>query len=97
MATITFKTTISDADLQAIANTHGYSETITTTVDGKEETTTNPQTFQEFAVNYLGSKCLLVCEHEITYPSTNDLSPKDFATLKESTLTTLKENSTITF
>ena len=97
MATITFKTTISDADLQAIANTHGYSETITTTVDGKEETTTNPQTFQEFAVNYLGSKCLLICESEITYPQIEELSPKKLAELKEATLTTLKENSTITF
>ena len=97
MATITFKTTISDADLLAIANTHGYSSTIETEVDGKKETATNPQTFQEFAVNYLGSKCLLVCEHEMTYPKTSDLSPKAFAELKETTLNELKSISTITF
>lgn len=89
--------TISDAALQAIAKTHGYSETIETDVDGKKETATNPQTFQDFAITYLALKCLLMFEHEITYPQTDDLSPKAFAELKEATLTTLKENSTITF
>lgn len=97
MATITFKTTISDADLEAIAKTHLYSETITTEIDGETKTTTNPQTFQEFAINYLGSKCLLMCEHEITYPKTDDLSPKAFSELKETTLNELKSISTITF
>ena len=93
MVTITFKTTISDLDLQAIAKTQGYKAEVI----NDEKTYVNPQTDIEFATEFLSNKFQTTLEHEITYPQVNDLSPKDFAALKDTTLTTLKENSTISF
>lgn len=93
MAKLVFTTELKESDLKAIAKTQGYKAEVV----NDEKTYVNPQTDIEFATEFLSNKFQTTLEHEITYPQVNDLSPKDFATLKETTLTTLKENSTITF